>query len=254
MRVMISQPMKGLTEKQIRQSRAEAVAMLESEGHTVIDTVFADTPPESAEQALWYLGKALQVIARVDAVYFMDGWKEAWGCRLEYEACVKYGVKVLEPQMGQQLIPEAFINKSRIDNLAEEIIIACAKPRQLSMGGFYFDKEKQLLICVETTVYTDCKYISENVWVVTDPAGCKFYFPQKKCNDFNLQMEFIDEGTRLFLKLRENIRDGKIKIKDNIIVDFDKVRYSIDTIGRYHIVYDEAPIAELFAAASTLLG
>ena len=95
MNVIISQPMKGLTEDQIRKNRAEAVTMLESEGHTVIDTIFADTPPESAEQALWYLGKTLQAIASVDAVYFMDGWREARGCRLEYEACKAYGIATM---------------------------------------------------------------------------------------------------------------------------------------------------------------
>lgn len=95
MRVMISQPMKDLTEEQSRQNRTEAVAMLESEGHAVIDTVFADTPPESAEQELWYLGKSFQAIASVDAVYFMDGWREARGCRLEYEACKTYGITIL---------------------------------------------------------------------------------------------------------------------------------------------------------------
>lgn len=107
MNVIISQPMKGLTEDQIRKNRAEAVTMLESEGHTVINTIFADTPPESAEQALWHLGKALQAIASVDAVYFMDGWKEARRCRLEYEACKAYGITILnasQSNLGEVII------------------------------------------------------------------------------------------------------------------------------------------------------
>lgn len=70
MRVTISQPMKGLSE--------------------VVDTVFTETPPEGDNQALWYLGKSLQAIAGVDAVYFMEGWDKARGCRIEYEACVTY--------------------------------------------------------------------------------------------------------------------------------------------------------------------
>lgn len=29
----------------------------------------------------------------VDAVYFVDGWQEARGCRIEHDAAVAYGVK-----------------------------------------------------------------------------------------------------------------------------------------------------------------
>lgn len=91
MRVAISQPMKGLSAEEIRKQRAVVVASLEAEGHEVVDTVFTGTPPESGSQALWHLGKALQTLSTVDAVYFMDGWDQARGCRIEYEACVFYG-------------------------------------------------------------------------------------------------------------------------------------------------------------------
>lgn len=94
MRVMISQPMNGLSAEEIRERRAAVVARLEAEGHEVVDTVFTETPPEGDNQALWYLGKSLQAIAGVDAVYFMDGWDKARGCRIEYEACVTYGVAI----------------------------------------------------------------------------------------------------------------------------------------------------------------
>ncbi len=95
MRVMISQPMNGLSAEEIRERRAAVVARLEAEGHEVVDTVFTETSPEGDNQALWYLGKSLQAIAGVDAVYFMDGWDKARGCRIEYEACVLYGIRTL---------------------------------------------------------------------------------------------------------------------------------------------------------------
>ena len=40
MNVVISQPMKGTTEEQVRAERAGTVKLLGAEGHTVIDTVF----------------------------------------------------------------------------------------------------------------------------------------------------------------------------------------------------------------------
>lgn len=95
MRVMISQPMNGLSAEEIRERRATVVARLEADGHEVVDTVFTETPPEGDNQALWYLGKSLQAIAGVDAVYFMEGWDKARGCLVEYEACRRYPVGIL---------------------------------------------------------------------------------------------------------------------------------------------------------------
>lgn len=94
MRVMISQSMKGLSTEEIRERRTAVVAKLEADGHEIVDTVFTDTPPEGAELALWYLGKALQAMSAVDAVYFMEGWENARGCRIERAAAEAYGVVV----------------------------------------------------------------------------------------------------------------------------------------------------------------
>ncbi len=102
MRVMISQPMKGLSAEEIRERRATVVAKLEDEGHEVVDTVFTDTPPENGNQALWCLRKALQVMSTVDAVYFMEGWEKARGCRIEYEACILYGIRALNADILRQ--------------------------------------------------------------------------------------------------------------------------------------------------------
>ena len=96
MRVMISQPMKGLTREQIEEDRAKAVAILESQGHTVVDSIVADTPPKDSNEALFYLGKALEIMASCDAVLFLGGeWENARGCQIEHEACTKYGIKTL---------------------------------------------------------------------------------------------------------------------------------------------------------------
>ena len=39
---------------------------------------------------LKYLAKSLEYIADVDCVWFMDGWQDARGCRIEHRACVEY--------------------------------------------------------------------------------------------------------------------------------------------------------------------
>jgi Asp-tRNA(Asn)/Glu-tRNA(Gln) amidotransferase A subunit family amidase len=94
MKAIISQPMKGLTEAQIRAERAAAIARLNDLGYEVVDTVFPDFKNEG-NIPLKYLAKAIEHIADVDMVYFIGDWRSARGCRIEFECCVHYGIKFL---------------------------------------------------------------------------------------------------------------------------------------------------------------
>ena len=89
MKAIISQPMRGKTEAQVRQERAETVKQLEALGYEVVDTVFlffTDAAP------LKYLAKSIAYIAEVDFVFFMRGWENARECRIEHQCCVDYGI------------------------------------------------------------------------------------------------------------------------------------------------------------------
>jgi hypothetical protein len=96
--VLISQPMKGLTNEQIRTNREAVVKDVESVGCEVLDSVFDYESPEyegMKNKPLFYLAKSFELIAsKADAVLFMDGWEEARGCRMEHDACIAYGVPV----------------------------------------------------------------------------------------------------------------------------------------------------------------
>jgi hypothetical protein len=97
MKAMISQPMKGKTQEEILAERAGAVAALTEQGYEVIDTVFdlgPDIRPEAAP--LKYLAESIEAMSEVDAVYFMEGWREARGCRIERAIAGEYGVTVLD--------------------------------------------------------------------------------------------------------------------------------------------------------------
>lgn len=96
MRVMISQPMNGLTEEQIEKNRAAAVARIQAAGHTVVDSIIADDPPADSNAGLFYLGRSLQIMAECDAVLFIEGWEQARGCIIEHIACNGYGIAILE--------------------------------------------------------------------------------------------------------------------------------------------------------------
>lgn len=93
MKVMISQPMKGKTNEQIRQERAELVKRLEEQGHEVVDTVFEEAPADE-DIAIYMLSQSIRYIGKVDALYFMRGWEKARGCKIEHEVAVQYGKKV----------------------------------------------------------------------------------------------------------------------------------------------------------------
>ncbi len=88
MKIMISQPMRGKSNEQIREERAELILKLEAEGHEVIDTVLDISENKSP---LFYLSKSIELLDKADAVVFMPGWQQARGCRIE-EICAKgYG-------------------------------------------------------------------------------------------------------------------------------------------------------------------
>ena len=91
MKVMISQPMRGKTEEQIRKERENVVDKLEKLGNEVVDTIFAEETPKDCDTALYYLSKSIEAIGKVDAVLFMNGWHKARGCKVEHEICMQYG-------------------------------------------------------------------------------------------------------------------------------------------------------------------
>lgn len=90
MKIMISQPMKGKTEEQIRTEREELVEELKSKGYEVVDTIFTDEPPENADIGMWYLALSIEAMSEVDGVVFMQGWENARGCVAEEYIARKY--------------------------------------------------------------------------------------------------------------------------------------------------------------------
>ena len=93
MKIMISQPMRGKTNEQIREERAELVRRLQEEGNEVVDTVFEEAPADE-DIAIYCLSQSIRYIGKVDALYFMKGWEKARGCKIEHQVAVEYGKQV----------------------------------------------------------------------------------------------------------------------------------------------------------------
>lgn len=97
MKVFISQPMRGRTDEEILAEREAALIKASRELRqpvTPVDSFFAEAPVEA--KPLWYLGKSLMLLAEADVVYFVKGWQEARGCRVERLCAEQYQIPILE--------------------------------------------------------------------------------------------------------------------------------------------------------------
>lgn len=87
---MLSQPMNGITEKEIVETRNRAIRKLETLGCEVINTYFTDEwySKESMKKCgveqirLCFLAKSLENMSKCHAAYFCKGWDNARGCKI----------------------------------------------------------------------------------------------------------------------------------------------------------------------------
>ncbi len=93
-KAMISQPMAGLTEQQIRDARRDAEQYAASKGYTVVDSVLDLGNPEGINLGLFYLSKSLTILAECEVLIMCPGWDKARGCRIEKLCAEEYGLRV----------------------------------------------------------------------------------------------------------------------------------------------------------------
>lgn len=102
-KAMLSQPMAGKTDEEIRATRNRAISELTKRGYKIVNTLFSDEwySRESMEKRgvenrpLCFLAKSLESMSLCHVVYFCKGWEEARGCRLEHEAAKAYGLEII---------------------------------------------------------------------------------------------------------------------------------------------------------------
>lgn len=93
-KVMISQPMRGKTNEQIKYERERLVKELTDAGYEVLDTVFENAPADE-DTAIYMLSQSIRFLGRADMVVFMKGWEHARGCKIEHEVAVNYGKEIV---------------------------------------------------------------------------------------------------------------------------------------------------------------
>ena len=91
--------MRGLTDEEFLKAwdeiknRAEKII---GEPLELINSFFEDYPGEIIKSIpVWYLGKSIQLLSQADFVYFAGDWRNARGCKIEYEIVNAYWIKVI---------------------------------------------------------------------------------------------------------------------------------------------------------------
>ena len=96
-KVFISQPMKNKTDEQIEAERKRAVETIkkkyDGEEVEIIDSFFKGAPHDA--KPLWFLGKSFELLSTADVAYFVKGWDNYRGCKMEHTAAIEYGISVI---------------------------------------------------------------------------------------------------------------------------------------------------------------
>ena len=96
-KLFISQPVQGKTKEEVLSIRKDAstkVKELLKEDIYVIDSFFVNVPNDI--KPLFVLGKAIELLSEADIAYFIKGWENYRGCRIEHQCAIEYGIAIIE--------------------------------------------------------------------------------------------------------------------------------------------------------------
>lgn len=98
-KIFISQPMNGRSDSTIKIERKETIERISAwrnidKDFEIIDSYFEDAPHDA--KPLWFLGKSFEKLSEADLAVFVGKWRNARGCKLEYDAAKAYGIPVVE--------------------------------------------------------------------------------------------------------------------------------------------------------------
>lgn len=100
---MISQPMNGLTDEQIDETRNRFIEYAKKENFDVVNTFFTggfNSPSSMKSRGIiqipvCFLAKSLEYMSECSTVYFAKGWENARGCKIEHEVALQYGLDII---------------------------------------------------------------------------------------------------------------------------------------------------------------
>lgn len=104
MKVMISQPMNGIPDSEVRRIQNELKERFAKYHIEVVDSFLTEEVDTNLRnKGVFYLGRTIQkFLSDVDAVYFVNGWQKARGCKIERQICEEYGIMILDDSFFKQ--------------------------------------------------------------------------------------------------------------------------------------------------------
>ena len=93
-KVFISQPMTGFDINEVKKQRQPVIDKLQEQGYEVLDSILE----YKTKNNMWLLGKSIQILSKADYIYFMKGFENSRGCRIEYEVSKRYDIPILETE------------------------------------------------------------------------------------------------------------------------------------------------------------
>lgn len=97
-RLFISQPMNGISEREILETREHLHKIAEKilgEKLVLIDSYIEEYPPSHYNVPVWYLGKSIELLSTADVLIMGKGWEGARGCRIERDIAREYGIDTI---------------------------------------------------------------------------------------------------------------------------------------------------------------
>ena len=95
-KVMISQPMYGLSDAEIKEARDRAKDFIRQHRGDIVENLVDTSEMDKKDTLpLYCLAKSLEAMSHCDVVYFLEGWKRARGCRIEHLAAEAYNMQII---------------------------------------------------------------------------------------------------------------------------------------------------------------
>lgn len=94
-KLFISCPMKGRTEEKIRESMdymRRTAEIIYKTKFDVIPTYINDNPPKNSHEAVWFLGKSIELLSEADCFVFLET-DAFFGCNIEKFVALEYDIE-----------------------------------------------------------------------------------------------------------------------------------------------------------------
>lgn len=127
-KLFISCPMKGRTDENIKNSmeRMHKIAeIIFDQELEVIDSFIEGAVPETKNQAVYYLGRSIQLLSEADffiGIEYSDFYN---GCMVENDVARRYGIRSVNVRMHEVMPDAAEVERKRWESMEKNIYLQC---------------------------------------------------------------------------------------------------------------------------------